>query len=182
MAVLDIVKYGNPILRKACKPVTDFSILPPIVADMFDTMYEAEGIGLAANQVGLDMNLFIIDVTHTEEADEPLTFVNGKLVDSWGESIHSEGCLSIPEVELEVKRPEFIKFRFRTPDEKEHTAEFGGLLARAIQHEMDHLNGVMIIDRVSPLVKMQYNKQLKEIAKNASRYSEERKSQGNFAL
>jgi len=182
VAVLDIVKYGSPILRKACKPVTDFSILPPIIADMFDTMYEAEGIGLAANQVGLDMNLFIIDVTHTEEADEPFTFVNGKIVDSWGESIHPEGCLSIPEVELEVKRPEFIKFWFQTPDEQEHTAEFGGLLARAIQHEMDHLNGVMIVDRVSPLVKMQYNKQLKEIAKNASRFTKERKSQENFAL
>jgi peptide deformylase len=182
MAILNIVQYGDPILRKKCQPVTDFSRLQNIVDDMFDTMYEAEGIGLAANQVGLDLNLFIIDVTHTEEAQEPLVFVNGEIEDGWGESVFEEGCLSIPEVRLEVKRPEFIRFRYQTLDGTETTQEFGGLLARVIQHEVDHLNGVFIVDRVSPLVKMQYNKQLKMLAENAKQSKRERKPQKQFVL
>ena len=92
MAVLNIVQYGSPILRKECKPVTDYSVLPKIIEDMFDTMYEQEGIGLAANQVGIDMNLMIIDVSHTDEVDEAHIFVNGQILESFGES-ELEDCL-----------------------------------------------------------------------------------------
>jgi len=165
MAVMDIVKYGNPILRKKCAAVTDFDSLPELVDVMLDTMYEEEGVGLAANQIGINMNLMVIDVSHTEEAEEALVFVNGKITDSWGESIIEEGCLSIPEVRLEVKRPEFIKFRYTTMGGVEKEDEFSGLLGRAIQHEIDHLNGIFIIDHVSPMVRMQVKKQLKEISK-----------------
>jgi len=163
MALLDVVKYGDPILRKKCATVSDFSKLPLLVNDMFDTMYEEEGIGLAANQVGIDLNLMIIDVSHTDETDEIFTFVNGEISDSWGESVYEEGCLSIPEVRLEVKRPEFIKFIYQTIEGDEKEEEFTGLLGRAIQHESDHLNGIFIVDRVSSLVRMQVKKQLKEI-------------------
>ena len=90
MAVLDIVKYGDPILRKVCDPVTDFSNLDGLISDMFDTMYEAEGIGLAANQVGRNMNLFIIDVTHTDEADTTHVFINGEIVSGTGECAFEE--------------------------------------------------------------------------------------------
>ena len=86
MAVLDVVQYGDPILQKECKSVTDYSVLPKIIEDMFDTMYEEEGVGLAANQVGIDLNLMIIDVSHTDEDDEAHIFVNGKILDSFGES------------------------------------------------------------------------------------------------
>ncbi len=79
MAVLDVVQYGSPILRKECKPVIDYSVLPKIIEDMFDTMYVAEGVGLAANQVGLDTNLMIIDVSYTDDVDEEHIFVNGQI-------------------------------------------------------------------------------------------------------
>ncbi len=167
MAVLDIVKYGDPILRKVCDPVTDFSNLDGLISDMFDTMYEAEGIGLAANQVGRNMNLFIIDVTHTDEADTTHVFINGEIVSGTGECAFEEGCLSIPEVTLEVMRPETIRFKYQTLDGKSHDEEFNGLLARAIQHEMDHLTGKMIVDRVSDLSTIPYKKQLKHLAKES---------------
>ena len=96
MSVLEVVNYGDPILRKKCQPVNDFSKLPSFVEDLFDTMYEEEGIGLAANQVGVDMNLFIIDIAHTDEKEFPRIFINGEITKSYGESVFSEGCLSIP--------------------------------------------------------------------------------------
>lgn len=167
MAVLDIVKYGDPILRKTCRQVTDFSNLDDLVDDMFDTMYEADGIGLAANQVGVNLNLFVIDISHTEEADEPATFINGKIVESSGECLFDEGCLSIPEVTLEIKRPETIVFKYQDLDEVWHEETFTGLFARAIQHEMDHLSGKMIVDRVPEIATMAYKSHLKDLAKKS---------------
>ena len=102
MSVLDIVNYGDPILRKKCSSVEDFTTLPSFVDDMFDTMYEEEGLGLAANQVGVDMNLFIIDIAHTDDNEFPRVFINGEIISNEGESVFSEGCLSIPQVSLEV--------------------------------------------------------------------------------
>ena len=110
-----------------------------------------KGIGLAANQVGVDLNLFIIDISHTDDNEFPRIFINGEITSSQGESIFSEGCLSIPEVALEVTRPEVILFKYQDINEKWHEEEFDGLLARAIQHEIDHLNGVLIIDLVSQM-------------------------------
>ena len=167
MAVLKVVHYGDPILRKECKQVTDYKVLPEIIENMFDTMYEEEGIGLAANQVGIDMNLMIIDVSHTDEAEDANIFVNGEIIESFGSSEMEEGCLSIPDVRLPVKRPEKIRFKYELPDGSEHIGDFDGLLGRAIQHEMDHLKGIFIIDRVNPLLAIQYKKKLKEI-KNSS--------------
>ena len=163
MSVLEVVNYGNPILRKRCKQVTDFSRLSDFIDDMFDTMYEEEGIGLAANQVGVDLNLFIIDISHTDDNEYPRIFINGEITSSQGESIFSEGCLSIPEVALEVTRPEVISFKYQDINEKWHEEEFDGLLARAIQHEIDHLNGVLIIDLVSEMQRLKVNKEVKKI-------------------
>ena len=163
MSVLEVVNYGNPILRKRCNQVTDFSRLSDFIDDMFDTMYEEEGIGLAANQVGVDLNLFIIDITHTDDNEYPRIFINGEITSSKGESIFSEGCLSIPEVALEVTRPEVISFKYQDINEKWHEEEFDGLLARAIQHEIDHLNGVLIIDLVSEMQRLKVNKEVKRI-------------------
>ena len=163
MSVLEVVNYGNPILRKRCKQVTDFSRLSDFIDDMFDTMYEEEGIGLAANQVGVDLNLFIIDISHTDDNEYPRIFINGEITSSQGESIFSEGCLSIPEVALEVTRPEVISFKYQDINEKWHEEEFDGLLARAIQHEIDHLDGVLIIDLVSEMQRLKVNKEVKRI-------------------
>ena len=167
MAVLEVVKYGNPILRKKCNMVTDFSKLSGFIDDMFDTMYEEEGIGLAANQVGVGMNLFVIDISHTDENEFPRIFVNGEIISSDDESIFSEGCLSIPQVALEVKRPENIVFKYQDIREKWHEEEFDGLLARAIQHEIDHLNGVLIIDLVSEMQRVRVNQEIKKIKKHS---------------
>lgn len=167
MAVLELVNYGNPILRKTCNSVTDFSKLVDSIDDMFDTMYEEEGIGLAANQVGIDINLFVIDISHTDDSEFPRIFINGKITSSDGESIFSEGCLSIPQVSLEVTRPERIIFKYQDVEEKWREEEFDGLLARAIQHEIDHLNGVLIIDLVSEMQRARVNKEVKKIKKDS---------------
>ena len=164
MAVLDIVKYGDPILRKKCKLVEDFSNIGKIVDDMFDSMYEAEGIGLAANQVGINLNIFIIDISHTEESDDSYVFVNSSIVESSSnKSSSSEGCLSLPNISLDINRPEKIKLKYQTIDGKWCEDDFSGLLGRAIQHENDHVNGVMIIDRVSETEKIKHKTELKKL-------------------
>lgn len=167
MSVLEVVHYGDPILRKKCNPVKEFSNLESLLDDMFDTMYEENGIGLAANQVGLNMNLFIIDITGIEEDEKTRVFINGKIIDARGESWFEEGCLSIPDIRLNVKRPDIIKFKYQDEKGQEFEEDFDGLLARAIQHEVDHLNGVFIVDRVSKSEKMSVAKELKDIEKNS---------------
>lgn len=176
MAVLEIVHYGDPILRKKCKSVKDLEDINSIISDMFDSMYEAEGIGLAANQVGLDMNLFIIDITGIEEDEKTRVFINGKIIDARGESWFEEGCLSIPDIRLNVKRPDIIRFKYQDEKGEEYEEEFDGLLARAIQHEVDHLNGVFIVDRVSQTEKMSVSKELKNIEKQSSSNYNSRKA------
>ncbi len=167
MSVLEVVHYGDPILRKKCNSVKDFSKLESLLNDMFDTMYEENGIGLAANQVGFDMNLFIIDISGIEEDEKTRVFINGEIINSEGESWFEEGCLSIPDIRLNVKRPDIIKFKYQDEKGREFEEDFDGLLARAIQHEVDHLNGVFIVDRVSKSEKMSVAKELKDIEKNS---------------
>ena len=167
MPIKDVIKYGDPRLRKVCKTVVDFSVLPAMVSEMYDSMYEAEGIGLAAIQIGIDLHLFIIDITNTDDADETAEFVNSKIVDYRGEVTFAEGCLSVPGIEFDIERPEFITLQFEKIDGSKHEQEFGGLYARAIQHEMDHLNGKLIVDHVSSLTRLRYKSQLKTIKKTA---------------
>jgi peptide deformylase len=182
MAVLEIVHYGNPILRKKCEPVKDTLTIESIIDDMFDSMYEAEGIGLAANQVGLDMNLFIIDVTHTEEAEDTHIFINGTIVATDGDDkVFQEGCLSMPGIALDVIRPEKVTLKYQEIDGEWHEKEFEGLLGRAIQHEMDHLNGIFIIDRVGEVEKIKYQTELKEMEKNSNKRISSR-SEKRFVL
>ena len=182
MAVLEIVHYGNPILRKKCKPVNDPLSIESIIDDMFDSMYEAEGIGLAANQVGLDMNLFIIDVTHTDEAEDTHVFINGAIITTDGDDkVFQEGCLSMPGIALDVIRPEKVTLKYQGIDGEWHENEFDGLLGRAIQHEMDHLNGTFIIDRVGEVEKIKYQTELKEMEKNSNKRISS-KSEKRFVL
>ncbi len=184
MAVLEIVHYGNPILRKKCKPVNNTLSIESIIDDMFDSMYEAEGIGLAANQVGLDMNLFIIDVTHTDEAEDTHIFINGAIIATDGDDkVFQEGCLSMPGIALDVIRPEKVTLKYQGIDGEWHENEFDGLLGRAIQHEMDHLNGTFIFDRVSETEKIKYIKELRELASNSkNKPKTKNKSKENFVI
>ena len=174
MAVREIVKYGNLILRKQCGDVEDIFSVSPLVEDMFDTMYEEDGIGLAANQIGEDLNLFVIDISHKDEAEKPRVFINSKIIDKKGECLSVEGCLSIPGIQVELKRSEFITLQYYSLEGEQKKREFNDLMARAIQHEVDHLNGIFIVDRISDLVKMQYKKDLKEIEEDALKESKVR--------
>ena len=174
MAVREIVKYGDLILRKQCRDVEDIFSVSTLVEDMFDTMYEEDGIGLAANQIGEDLNLFVIDISHKDEGEKPRVFINSKIIDKKGECLSVEGCLSIPGIQVELKRSEFITLQYYSLEGEQKKREFNDLMARAIQHEMDHLNGIFIVDRISDLVKMQYKKDLKEIEEDALKESKVR--------
>ena len=167
MAVRHIVYYGDPILRKKCKDVFPEEDLSDLINDMMDSMYEAEGNGLAANQIGVNKNLFVVDISHIDENETPRVFLNGKIENSQGESVYSEGCLSLPEIKFDVARPEIITFSFQDKDRKKKVEEFDGLLSRAIQHEVDHLNGILIIDRVSKAARIPYLKNIRNIKKTS---------------
>ena len=182
MSVLQVVHYGDPILRKKCKEVTDFSNLSTLIENMFDTMYEEEGIGLAANQVGVDMNMFIIDIAHTDQNEFPRIFINGKIIKFEGESVFSEGCLSIPQVALEVIRPESILFKYQDINQKWHEEKFDGLLARAIQHELDHLNGVLIIDIVDEIQKANVQREVNKIKNDSISRIKQNSANKKFVL
>ena len=182
MATFDIAKYGHPVLNKKCKSVSQFSDIQLVIENMFDSMYEAEGIGLAANQIGLNMNLFIIDVTHTDETDDTHVFINSEILAYNGEkTFFQEGCLSLPGIALDVKRPEKVVLKYQTTDQEWHEDEFEGLLSRAIQHEMDHLNGVFIVDRVSKIEKIKYKNELKKLLAD-SKYIQKNRNKEDFVL
>ena len=166
MPVLPIVKYGDPILRKVLDPVTNFQSISNILTDMFDTMYELEGIGLAANQIGLNLNLMIIDISHTDETYPPTAFANGTILDGSGKESMDEGCLSIPGIQVNVSSSETVIFSYQDTEGNSHEGEFSGLMARVIQHEMDHLNGRLIIDHATIVERNRLKKQLKELRSN----------------
>ena len=178
--ILDIVQYGEPVLRKKCVPVTKIDAeLEKLVVDMIETMIDADGIGLAAPQIGEDIRLAIVDVAHDPEcvsffkvdgedaelADHmPLVFVNPELELSGPKESDNEGCLSIQEIRAKVKRPTIVKATMPQLDGSVKVIESDGLLARAIQHEVDHLNGILFTDRISSTTKTRLKRKLKELA------------------
>lgn len=152
MAIRKITKHGNPVLRKKCKPVeTIDSKVLKLIEDMFDTMYDAPGIGLAANQIGVDLQVAVIDIQPNGKSF-PMVLINPKVVALSGELFEEEGCLSIPGLQAKIKR--YAVAKVEALNEKGfpmlYTGE--GLLARALQHETDHLNGKFYVDHL-PLVK-----------------------------
>jgi len=151
MSVLPIYLYGQPVLRKKARPVRAVTAqLLETVDAMFATMRNAHGIGLAANQVGLLERIVVIDISDMEEGQQvpPLVLLNPEVVDEKGKWVMEEGCLSIPEIRADVERADSVLVRYRDIDfdEKEITAD--GLLGRVLLHEIDHLNGVLFIDRI----------------------------------
>jgi peptide deformylase len=177
--IREIVQYGHPILRQRCRPVTevDESIVQ-LVADMLDTMVEANGVGLAAPQVGEDLRLAVIDVSHDPECVSllkvngedaemasimPLVFINPDLAFSQEKESAVEGCLSIQGIRAEVRRPAAVRATLPQLDGSVLELETDGLLARALQHEIDHLNGVLFVDRLSPVAKVSMKNRLKRL-------------------
>ena len=164
MAVKKVVTYGHPVLRKVSSDITDFSNLDSLIQDLFDTMYEFDGIGLASNQIGIDKRIFVVDISHMEESDEesdkPLVFINGRADNAVGSDVDSEGCLSLPEIRINVERYESIRYKYLDRDLNKHSTNFSGLLARIIQHENDHLDGKLITDYATPADLLKHGKAL----------------------
>jgi len=167
---LKILKYGDPILRKKVEDVSDFTNLPYLVEQMFNTMHEESGIGLAANQVGHSLNLLVLDTSNLEgeEDQKPYILINTEIIRVNGSSIMEEGCLSVPDIRAEIERPETIIIKFQDLEKNFHEESFTGLLSRVIQHELDHLNGKLFVDYLSPAKKILIKKRLLEISKNGS--------------
>ncbi len=162
-----IVKYGDPVLETPCEQVTEFDTaeLQQLVADMFETMYTAEGVGLAAPQVGLSKRLTVIDCSCGQEETQKLVLINPEIVSTEGEQIGEEGCLSIPGFREPVKRP--LRVTARAQDVKGEWFEVSGeeLLARAILHENDHLNGVLFLEHLSPLKRQMIKRKIRNLRK-----------------
>lgn len=146
--VLKIVKYPESILRNRCVPVEKISKeIIDLADDMIETMKEADGIGLAANQVGSPMRIFALNTTPHEDTPTPSVFINPEILDQEGTIVEEEGCLSFPELYLKITRYEKVRLHANNLYNEDIIYETNGLLARAIQHEIDHLNGVVFIDR-----------------------------------
>lgn len=177
--VLDIVIYGDPVLREKCPRAGEITDEMRTLADnMVETMVAAEGVGLAAPQVGVALQLAVVDVTDAEKPMTflrvngqpaklsdwmPLKFVNPELSFGPAKAVMNEGCLSFPDVRCQVTRPDVVKAKLTLLDGRTIEIETDGLLSRAIQHETDHLNGVLFIDRASPAKKLTLKRRIQEM-------------------
>ncbi|TNE57598.1 MAG: peptide deformylase [Bacteroidetes bacterium] len=172
--ILPIYAYGQPVLKKVAEPVTpDYPELAELIANMWETMYNADGVGLAAPQVGLAIRLFVIDTEQLdkEEDGEPprdpgfkKVFINAQMLDESGELWpYEEGCLSIPRISGDVERQPDIRLRYQDENFVEHEETFSGINARVIQHEYDHIEGILFTERLKPLKKRLIRRKLDDI-------------------
>lgn len=177
--IYPIYVYGTPVLRKKTVEIDKkYPKLQELISDMYETMKFSEGVGLAAPQIGLSIRMFVVDATGTgkeeegfDENDEDLTdfkkvFINPKITKQWGEVwTFNEGCLSIPDLREDVDRPEKLRIEYYDESFKFHDEEFDGTRARIIQHEYDHLEGIMFVDKINPLRKRLIAGRLSAISK-----------------
>lgn len=164
MALLKIRHYPDPVLKKVAAPVTEFDeSLRQLANDMAETMYAAPGVGLAAPQVGISKRLTVIDCSARDEDAQLLVMVNPEIIDQEGEACEEEGCLSVPEYYARVNRSAKVKVRYQDLDERTHIIEAEGLTAIACQHEIDHLDGILFVDHLSPLKRSIFRKKWKKI-------------------
>jgi peptide deformylase len=159
----EILTYPHPLLRKRAIPVYEVNkIIRDLIDDMVETMYSAPGIGLAAPQVGISLRLIVVDVTRSNGGDGLIHLINPEILWSDGSIIQEEGCLSIPGINVEMERKEKIRVSGLDRNGKKVEINAEGLLAVAIQHEVDHLDGRLIIDRISPLKREIYRRKMKK--------------------
>jgi peptide deformylase len=177
--ILPIYTYGNAVLRKQAEPIDrTYPELDTLITNMYETMYNADGVGLAAPQIGLAIRLFVIDLVALKDDDpEMSTFkkvmINPQILESSETEVSAEeGCLSVPGIHENVQRPEVIKIRYYDVDFVEYEEEYDGFKARVIQHEYDHLEGNLFTDKVSPIRRQLLKSKLTSIAKGktSSRY------------
>lgn len=164
MSVLEIKRYPDRILRKKAEPVETLDRnLQRLIDDMVETMYAAPGIGLAAPQVGVSKRVIVIDVSHRDEERTPLVvLINPEIASAEGEAESEEGCLSLPGYTTSVKRSEKVVVRGLDRKGKPLEIESGGILCRALQHEIDHLNGTLLIDRISSIKREFFKKRFQK--------------------
>ena len=169
MAIRKIVKYGDPILRQKLKPVVFEEIasqLPHLLADMEETCLSVNGVGLAANQIGLDLRLALILIPQTDKKDAPpkrYVIINPEFIEKEGEIVEEEGCLSLPGLWVEVPRATDVTIQFLNEKGESVKMRARGLLAKAFQHEMDHLDGHLFIDHANPALKPAIKRTLKKL-------------------
>jgi peptide deformylase len=167
MTIKPLIILPDPLLRQVSKPVERVdSDIQRLADDMLETMYDAPGIGLAAIQIGVARRMLVIDVAREGEEKQPLVFINPEIVSSSDErSVYEEGCLSIPDYYAEVERPATVGVKYLDRDGKEQTMKADSLLATCLQHEIDHLNGVLFIDHISRLKREMVIKKFTKAAK-----------------
>ncbi len=170
--ILPIFAYGQPVLKKVAAPISpDYPGLSELLDNMWETMYHADGVGLAAPQVGLSIRLFVIDTSEVErdakrEHDKGFkrVFINAQIVEEKGDLwTYEEGCLSIPRIRGDVERPPIIHLRWQDENFDTHEQTFEGVNARVIQHEYDHIEGVLFTERLKPLKKQMIRRRLEDI-------------------
>lgn len=169
MTIKPLIILPDPLLRQVSKSIERVDAdLQRLADDMLETMYDAPGIGLAAIQIGVPRRMLVIDVSREGEEKQPLVFLNPEIVASSDErSVYEEGCLSIPDYYAEVERPATVTVKYLDRDGKDQTVEADGLLATCLQHEIDHLNGVLFIDHISRLKRDMVIKKFTKAAKSA---------------
>lgn len=164
--VRPIVKYPEPVLQRPAAPVTEFDEeLRALVADMFDSMYAAQGIGLAAPQIGVSKRVTVLDLSFQKNPEEKLVLINPEITFKQGKQYGEEGCLSLPDIHEKVTRAAVVKVRAQTLDGEWREYDGEELLARAFQHEIDHLDGVLFIFRVSALKRDLIQRRIRKLQK-----------------
>ncbi|EJT02964.1 peptide deformylase [Rhizobium sp. CCGE 510] len=168
MTIKPLIILPDPVLRQSSKPIERVDAdLQRLADDMLETMYDAPGIGLAAVQIGVPRRMLVIDIAREGEERQPQVFINPEIVTSSDErSVYEEGCLSIPDYYAEVERPAIVSVKYLDRNGKEQTVEADGLLATCLQHEIDHLNGVLFIDYISRLKREMVIKKFTKAAKS----------------
>ncbi len=174
MSIKPIVAYGDPVLKKKAQPAgQDDPQLHELITDLWDTMYNAQGVGLAAPQIGKSVRIFVIDATPFAEEEPELegfkkVFINAEILEENGkEWLFNEGCLSFPELREDISRKPEIRIRYQDEDFNAHEEKYDGAAARIIQHEYDHIDGRLMVDHFSPLKKTLLRKKLNNISKGS---------------
>ena len=163
MAVLEILKYPHPVLKRRSQEIEKIDEnVRQLIQDMTETMYDANGVGLAACQVGVNKRIIVLDVSPMDPEQDFFALINPEILTAEEEIDHEEGCLSVPDCQETIKRKQKVRVRGMSPEGNEIELEAQGILAIALQHEVDHLNGVLILDRMSGLKREIYRNKLRK--------------------
>jgi peptide deformylase len=175
--VREVVKFGARVLRDRCAPVQQVGDdTRALVRDLFDSMHAADGVGLAAPQIGERLRIIAVDVSHQEPQYAPVALINPEITAVSGTQVGEEGCLSFPDLYADVKRAEQVQVRALDPEGKKVEITADGFFARALQHEIDHLDGKLFVDRVSPLKRQLMRGSLRRLKKMGEAWDKEQRS------